>query len=299
MINYAERVLEVTEVLQSDFGINDPQLVEILLAARIETNLKYPWMVLETDYYSLDTTGAWFNFGKAPAALLLSEFRVRRPRTSNNALDAVLASEGPRLFIEPQYQKPVETYYRLWLWPYLLQDCLRVRLPYPRRMLTEPTAVLRLEQAVDRVFDNAWRSAVCRMPAHVPGPLLYYAEILQRLTGYLRDWDALLANLCALAGRRAYLFNRDHADESDWEAVTRVMKDTVPHWTGKIIEEIEERGKWSSLRGIYPENALAREVKRLLDAGLVKSWQSRWNLVDSNGQGRDIVALITGEMVLR
>lgn len=298
VIDYAERIQEVSDLLAGEFGINDPQLVELLLASRIEAGIKYPWMILETEYFSLDTTGAWFNFGKAPA-LLLSEFRVRRPRLGNEALDELLREKGPRLLIEPLYEKPVETYFRLWLWPYLLQDCLRVRLPYPKRRLTEPTAVQRLERAVDKALDNTFRTVTCRMPAHLPGPLLYYAELVQRLSGYLRDWDALLANLCSLAGRRAYLFNRDAPDESDWDAITRVMKDTVPHWTGKIIEEIDEKSRWSSLKGIYPENALAREVKRLLDASLIKSWHSQWNLIDRDGQGRDIVALISGEMVLR
>jgi hypothetical protein len=298
MIDYAERIAELSDFIESEFGVKDLQLIGVLLAARVEADVKYPWFILETDYFSLDTTGAWFNFGKAPA-LLLSEFRLHRPYKSNERLDELLHDKGPRLLIESQYQSPVNADYRLRLWPFLLQECLRARVKYPRRKLVSRAALQKLAFLADAVLDNRWRTEVCRYPTALPASLLYYAELLQRLNGKLYDWIALLSNLCVLAGRHAYLFNKDTPDEADWDAVTRVIKDTVPPWTARIIEDIETQGKWTHLKEVYPKNILEKEIKRLSNEGLIKVWHNRWNLVDTDGQGHDIVALLNAEMVLR
>lgn len=286
-------------ILNGDFGIADRQAIEILLAARIESNVWYPWVILDTDYFSLDTTGAWFNFNQDPAQLL-SEFRVRNPRRNNEALLAVLGempsqARTPKLFIEPQWSYPVAPWYTVWLWPFLLQNCVRVRLAYPKRALAEPVAHQKLGQAFEKAMENQFRDP--RPKLNVPNSLLYQAELLQRVTGQHRDWDTLIKSLTSIAARRAYLFNRK-PDKSDWKAVARVMSDTVPHWTNQILREIHRTKKWTGLKGIYPEHNLAGEVKRLLEAGIVKSNRNGHFLVDRDGQHRDIVALLTGDLVL-
>ena len=51
MIDYEERVRDVCELLAHEWGIDDPELVEILLASRLECRLPNPWIIFETDYF--------------------------------------------------------------------------------------------------------------------------------------------------------------------------------------------------------------------------------------------------------
>lgn len=300
MIDYRERIEDVCLLLNSEFGVADRQAVELMLAARLLAPVRYSWLILETDFHALDTSGAWFNFGieeiQKPA-LLLSEFRVRNPRRNNLSLETVLNERNrPGLFIEPQYDRPMTPYYKTWLWPYLLQDCVRIRLKYPRRKLVEPTTMLRLREASKEVLENQWRQTMCRMPTKTPPAFLYYAELLQRLSGTHRDWNSLIANLCALVSRHAYLLDRD-INEEDWQAIARVMSDSVPPWTCRVIEQIVSTGQWSGLKGgYYSEKILAAEVKRLLSEAIIVSWRGEWKLVDKDSQGHDIVALIRNEV---
>ena len=301
VIDFAERVEDVCSILTGEFGIEDRQLVEILLASRIDTGPDgpgYPWVILETEYYSLDTASGWFNFGDGGEAMLLSEFRMRNPRRNNAYIENVLfLKDRPKLFIEPHFETPFDPYYKTWGWPLLLQMCLRVRAKYPKRKLIEPTTMARLREAAKAVLDSTFRQTLCRMPRTMPASLLYHTELLQRLSYWHRDWDTLLRNLCSIAARRAYLFDRD-VDASDWAAVARTMSDMTPVWTGRLLLEIERRKSWVGLKGVYPNKTLYKEVKRLVSQAVIACWQGQWQLVDKEGQGRDIVALIHGDMDL-
>jgi hypothetical protein len=294
MIDYSERIDEVCYLLSSEWNMQDREAVEILLASQLPmARFKYPWLILETQCYSFDMSAAWFNLG-GDTAVSLPQFRVKRPRAGNEDITRVLADrERPALFIEPNFEGPSNPHYKLVMMPYLTQNCLRVRSRYPKAPPIRPGRLGVLAAAVKSVMDNRWREPE-KDEGAVPW-LLYYAEILQRLSETQRDWSTLVENLIALAHRRAYLFNRG-VDSTDWQAVLRVMRDSVPIVTGKIISQFDSVGRWHSLRGLYPERFISREVKRLLGEGLVYSHAGRWRLVDPEGLGKDVLALISGQV---
>lgn len=295
MIDYSERVEEVAQVLSHEYAVEDRAAVEILLAARLDCGLPYPWLIVETPYYRLDPGAAWFA-QIYQDAYPLPLLRTMRPRRSNVEIQDMLRErERARLFIEPNWELPMTTAYQFRMWPYLLQECVRLRTPYPRTLLVEQRAALLLKQAVDRALDSRFREGKAE-PAQPPRSLPYWCELLQRLAPSLRDWDCLLTNLCALAGRRAYLFNR-HVDSTDWEAISRVMRDSIPVWSAEIVGHFGARGKLRSLGGKYSRKLLLSELKRLLQDGVVYGYKGHWLIRDFENRGQDFIALIRGENI--
>jgi hypothetical protein len=296
MIDYAERVEEVALLLNADFAVGDRQLIEILLAARLPVDLPYPWLVLETECYSLDLSSAWFNFGDNDA-IALPQYRVRRPRAANTEIAAVLAErDRPALFVEPNFQAPVAVNYHVDLWPYLMQQCLRVRSTYPKARPINEGRLNILRASTKAVLDCRWREAPDAKPEY-PSWLLYFAELLQRVSQDQRDWSMLLKNLIALATRRAYLFNRP-VDSTDWEAVLRVIGNSVPVMNARLLRDIASSGRWKQLRGVYRDRDLLDEIKRMTENGVVYSHQGRWLLVNKEETGQDILDLLSGRLTL-
>jgi hypothetical protein len=296
MIQYAERVEDVTDVLQGEFGIQDTQAVEILLASRIECNLPYPWIILDTPCYRLDTTGAWFSHLCQPV-LSLPILRTVRPRMANNEIKDILRDRDmPRLFVEPHWELPVTTNYQFKMWDFLLQECVRLKMPYPKTRLPDERSTLLVQAAVKRVLDPRWRDSRPIMPTPPPS-LPYWCELLQRMSYYLRDWDCLITNMCALAGRRAYLFNKD-VDSTDWAAVSRVIRDSVPAWTAEIVGHFGSRGRIKSLRGKYTRRVIELEMRRLAENGVLIHHRGEWKIRDFEGRGQDLIELLHGPQII-
>ena len=297
MIDYVERVEEVTGLLRHEYGVEDTQAVEILLASAIECEVPYPWIILETPYYRLDPAGAWFSRIIDPGFVRpLPLFRTPRPRHVNGEVLEILKERNvARLFVEPNWEIPTITAYQFRLWPYLLQECVRLRTPYPKSLLANARAGPLVEQAVDRALDSRFRSGTPQL-APAPRSLPYWCELLQRLAPPLRDWERLLTNLCAIAGRRAYLFNRP-VDSTDWDAVSRVMRDSVPQWTGEIVGHFGRQGRLRSMRKKYSQKMILAEMKRLLSDGVLINHRGEWIIRDLEQRGGDFIALIRGENI--
>lgn len=302
MVNYTERVEELTGFLRQEFGIDDPQMVEILLGSKLETDkIPYPWLVLETNYYSVLTKDAWFALGDGEGPgrpVVLSVYRTSWPRACNVSIEEVLAlRHAPRLFVEPEYEKPSHPHWKAYLFGYLQNQCVHLRGRYPKRDLVDKQAFQQLRNLTARILDNRFRTVEPTMPK-APAGLLYWAELLQKLAPNLHDWDTLLRNLYGIAGRRAYLFNRE-VDPSDWQAVTRCMRDTVPVWTNRIIQQLYFKdGYWNTLKAQYSERTVRTEIERLYGNGVVYRWRSRWRLHDKEETGSDIIHLLNGNIEL-
>ena len=292
MIDHRERVAEAVNLAASEFGVKDREAVELLLAARIPCGIPYPWIVLETPYYRLDPSGSWFAclFDRITVLPLL---RTMRPRASNSEIVEILRGrETPRLFIEPNWELPTTVHYNLKMLPYLTQECVRLKTGYPKGALPGYRSVQLLETAVVRVLDTRWRTAQPELPA-TPPPLPYWCELLQKLSPPLRDWESLLGNLCALAGRRAYLFDR-RVDSTDWSAVNRLMRDSIPAWTKEMLGHLGSRGGFKSLRGKYSRALIEKELERLLKEGVLINHRGDWLLRDSAERGADLQELLAG-----
>jgi hypothetical protein len=296
-MDYAERIEDALLVFNGEFSTADSQAVEILLAARVDCPLPYPWLVLETACYRVDTEGCWFSqiFDQV---LSLPILRVSRPRHANQEVQELLRErETARLFIEPNYTLPTAPKYLFTMWEYLVQECVRLRVEYPKNKLTDERSCLMARAAVERVMDSRWRAVGSNRLPTPPSQLYYYTELLQKLNPHLRDWECLLTNLCCLAGRRAYLFNRE-VDETDWRAVARVMRDSVPVWTGEIATHVDRRGTLTSLRGKYDQRLIEKEVRSLASNGILYRVNGEWRMRDLGGRGADVVGLIKEEEIL-
>lgn len=301
MISYQERFDDVWALVRGEYGVTDQQLVEILLAARIEMpGYVVPWIILETEYLSLDTRPGWFNFGDTAdtaISMSLATLRVQRPRAANPIILKLMAERNlPKLFIEPNFQVPVTVNYKCRLYPYLIRSSVRLRSPYPRRLPPPDHAAPKLAEATRRLLDNRFRDEF--KPGPVPKSLPYYAELLERvLPDHTIDWDVLIKGLISIAHRRAYLFNRS-TDESDWRTVARVMRDMIPVWTADVLSKFAVNGRWHSLKGKYTEKLIAAEVRRLKGRGVTYSYKNEWRLHDKDGQGKDIMGLIPGDLAM-
>lgn len=298
MIDYRERVDEVVGIVRDGFGVDDRQAVEALLASRLECKLPYPWIVLETDWFSTVTKDAWFAFGDGVGPdrpIVLSVYRTAWPRDANIEIETVLAErEKARLFIEPEYQRRTLPSYKAYLYRHLQRNAIHIRSAYPRRGLVEPHWYGRLKQAMDRAIDNRFRSSEPKMPVPPPG-LLYWAELAQKLALDLDDWTVLLRNLYGLAGRRAYLYDRSDTDADDWRLVMRALHDSIPQTTTDVVLALDAHaGRWSALKPRYTESIVRTEIHRLRERHVVHAWQNRWKIEMRD----DVIALLSGSAAL-
>lgn len=272
------------------------EAVEILLASKIQCQLPYPWVMLETDYYNLNPQEAWFSEISGQCTVM-PYLRNVRPRSGNTMIQEMLKRrDEARLFVEPLWAMPVNVHYRFSMYPFLLQECIRLRAKHPKGYLVEERTGLELREAVRRALDNRWRRTEGVEMPKPPASLPYYAELLQRLSGNLRSWESLLTNLYALAARRAYLFDR-HVESTDWRVVARVMKDSVPSWVYEILIHFAAKGRFKSLQGKYIYSMLSAEMKRLLEQGIVYNHKGEWLIQDPNTIGADILQLLNGQLL--
>jgi hypothetical protein len=295
MISFEERVEDCWLTVNADYGVSDRLAIEILLAAQVECPLPYPWLIVETTYYSLNTEQAWFNLQGAEV-IPLPMMRVMHSRKAGDILMRVLNEKGPKVFVEPNYTLPVFTRPRLY--PYLLQRCSRLRVKNPATVPVNEAGVLRLREATKRALDTRWRG---QPPLTLPDPprsLLYWSELLQRLSPSLRDWETLVRSLIALAARRAYLYDRP-VDESDWAAVARVMSDSIPYWTTELLKEFH-RGRmlWVAFKKLMPEKILMNEWRRLKSTGILYMHGWTVHLQQRDKLNEDVLALVNGEVEL-
>lgn len=295
MIDYADRIEQVHLTLETMYGVTDRQATEILLAAALPCKLPYPWFILETSYYQLSPVGAWFN-SLGANCVTLSSLRTVRPRDSNEKAAEVLAKrDKPYTFIENIWEMPPSIKWRFHLWPYITQECIKVRSEYPRTKLIEPRAEQLLCAAVSDVREMEWRDeGLIKMP-QMPPQLPYYAELLQRLSPDVRSFDVLVRNLTALAGRRACLFNRD-VDSTDWQAVSRVMRDTVPLWVINILSHIGMHNNILLLKSYLPLDVVKTELGRMVSDGLLYANGHQWYIREPEEKGRDMGNILAGKV---
>jgi len=289
MIDYAERFELLCGTLAM-VGVTDEEAISLIWASRLDCGkLVYPWLVIETDFYSLETDKAWF---WALQAVPLAYLRLIRPRKATTIIEEMARDKGkPQCFIESEWRSPVIPHMKCRVWPFLMQRCVRLRITHPKRLPLEPRQLLMIKEASDMLLDCRFRETT-PVSAAPPVSLPYKAELLQKISPWQRDWESLMTNLCALAVRRAYLFDRE-VNDTDWAAVERVMADTVPVWIVHILRQFAQNGNWHSLRGMYSLPIVRSEIKRLLSHGVCYSYRSEWKLTDKSGQGSDILELLS------
>jgi hypothetical protein len=150
----------------------------------------------------------------------------------------------------------------------------------------------------DRAGARPTKPPVFREPPH----FLYWAELVQRLSPWYRDWGELTRAFGSLAIRHAFLHARSETTEEDWAVMARAAADSVPVWIAKAVKMMAAGG----CGAVAVEASMGFEQKRRSDRGaraelhrLAKSglieWHPRkrtWEMVEKHAQA--LAAVLDG-----
>jgi hypothetical protein len=292
---YPDRLAELHYHLETKYSQKDRQATEILLSCLLDpavTQMRRPWLILETDWYSRECEDAWFSFGLLNVARSLSTPRVQRAQKCESIVQDWIAerrSGQPGIFVESEWRRlPVDSkgtnrFNALHSYTTLLSMCVRLRAAHPRsvRGLRADADADRQELArlTQRVLDNTWRAkgAVAPFEPHardVPASFMYWCELLQKLAPMQTDWESLTGGLAAIARGIALLWSDGR--KPDWQAAERVMRDCVHCVTEEIMRQTalpKAQGidAAAALRrsGIQLGNHVGNEIKRLHREGII------------------------------
>ena len=253
---YPERIEELHAWLEARYGQRDRQATGILLTALLTeevTGARKPWFVIETDFPSRDTRSAWFSFGGQIVVRSMSTARAAPHRHRERLLAEWIAPEQRQgLFVDSEWQRlshltagrshpsTLVSDYAL-----LMSRCLRLRVAYPKgdwatRADREESAA-GLYRLLRRVLDDTWREPKMLPGSReaVPAGMLYWCELLQKASKLQTDWDALVAQLAAVARNACTLYN-DPARGADWRMSERLIRDSVNWVTAWIMRGAKE-----------------------------------------------------------
>lgn len=307
MLVWQERVDYLVDHLAREYAIYDRPAIEILLAALIHCpRTASSWITLETNWYSRDCQDAWFSFGDSWVPTAWPRLRARSPwRETEAEMKEMLDSPSDeRLFIEPDYER-YPYYNRLTQAQYFLQRSPRLRTRSmraadPLRSLDKFNQDRRADElaaATRYVLEDRVEARPADPPRfREPQAFFYYLELLQRLAPWYPDWHAIVKAFALIAVRRAYLYGRRETDESDHQAMARLVADSIPPWIAKALRilldgpaqaqtlekhmGLEEKTKRSG-------HGAHRELVRLHRHKIIwwNRFQQNWNLKDEHREG--------------
>jgi hypothetical protein len=261
-IDFSSRIDDLADFLAVEYRITDRLAIDILLGSQLSLpGLPFPWIILETAWDSLDTATAWFTFGGSLPCGSLNEMRASRPRVGLDRIRQWRELSGmgelslrPLVFVESSFEQPLHGSRAMQgikpsfveYGPFIRQF-IRLRTPHPKsaaNLVLSPTRTSakteKFKSLVKQAIDCRFRMDVPQLPA-VPDNFLYWCELAYKLNGG-KDrviWETLI-NQCAQAViRRAYLYDRP-VESNDWAIVGRLLADSIPWWTQRTIECIEE-----------------------------------------------------------
>lgn len=303
MIDWVARIDELAFHLAREYRVEDREAIEILLAALVDCpRTPAPWLVLETNFYQRDCRLGWFSFGGAWLPESLPLLRAMRSRNANALIAQALNELHGRLYVECDYDRRLPRYRALSEIRFLLAKSLNLRVVSPLDGISSPIderlADRRADQlralASDVLQDRAGaRPADPPRLSAEPPAFLYHTQLAVRLAGRHSDYGQTARALRALAVRRACLYGRHETDASDWQPLSRILRDTVPPWIARVIQYLVDAShhkaqaptlqRWMSLDDGDPNHELAR----LHRCGLL-DWndtQKIWSLAPDHVEG--------------
>jgi hypothetical protein len=260
---YPDRIAQLHGHLAARRSQRDTQATEILLAALLPqslTRMRRPWLVLETDYLSRDTSDAWFSLGmpQTVQARSLAIPRVMRRDPGHEYIESILQERSrvvPGVFTDAEWRalqyahggwtKEPRANYHI-----LMSMCVRLRVAHPKGdagvQVEREADRLELARLTRRVLDSSHRtpraSTALAVSAEggvrardVPKSLFYWCELLQKVSPAQQDWESLTGSLAAIARGIALLYNDGRPPA--WDASERVLRDSVPYATGWLMAE--------------------------------------------------------------
>lgn len=311
-MDYTPLLDDISDQLFAHFGVTDRTALEILLAARIPAPIPYPWLMLETNVFSLSFDQQWFGFGiDTKSVKAMEDWRKLRPRYFNEQLlEDAKSDAAPCLIVESTPERPLAVDYHFTAWPYIQQRTLHLRAQTPKKPTPPKQAFDQLRYDVTALMDNKLRPAKVS-PAQPPARILFWIELLQKLNPTLRDWTLLLKCLTEFVSRRAYLYNRP-TSMADWQWAVRLLTDSIPLWKVNILNKIANgggkyggcsRNRLMSLTGRGPNDhrLMRKQLEILRDSGFIYCYRQDWKLegqgdYTGKGLGENVMKLIRGEV---
>jgi|SRR5579872_2414287 len=288
---YPQRIADMHAFLADRYGQHDAQATEVLLACLLDSNttgLRVPWIVIETDWMNRDTREAWFSFGGAATVRSLTAARIHRSMPCATIMDEWLSSRragGTGLFVDAEWRRLFTLRARgAIMYRTFLTQCLKLRTEYPKGLqglktyVQHDTDSVELARLAGRVLECSLRpprtaSETAKCLATAPAGMLYWCEMMQKLSPVQGDWEILTGGLAAVACGIASLYNDGR--KPDWLAADRVLRDCVPHTTAWILSKVgvsrtEATRAWQLYQQTTgSESALKGEIKRLREAGVL------------------------------
>lgn len=308
--------------------MKDSEACDILLACLVDpkaTGAPKPWIIVETDWMSRDCTEAWFNFGGLAGAQSLSTARIERAGPAETMLNAWLASRAhgaAGIYVESEWHRLAQlsggSMHRrnasslANAYVTLMSSCIRLRTAHPKTAWATQTAARRaadlqeLKRLTMQVLDNRYREPVPGRDAPAPGAMLYWCELLQRISVMARDWNTVVQGLSQVVRNVCTLYNEPDRSP-DWRLAERLVRDAVNYRTAEIVkkaharEELGPRDEYASPKEYNMQRVWVEEVTRLCRAGVLqykgnsKKDRTKWNRL-AGGDWYTLVAHEAGRM---
>jgi len=291
---YPARIDELHEWLTARYGQRDRQATEILLAQMLDQTVsrrRAPWIIIETDYPSRDTSDAWFSFGgeARPEPRSLAVPRTLRAQKCETILQEWLADSGkPCLFVEAEWRRlptagcGAKLLMTTHSYGTVLSACVRVRVEHPRgshaARSEQDADAAELARLTRRVLDNDHRvnlgAAIADYSASTPESLFYWSELVQRVAPIQTDWEALTGSLVTIARNIGLLYGDGRGP--DWRAAERTMRDTIPYTVEWLLGQtsLDKKRGIKAYRlfresGYGVDGPLVKEIRRLHHTGVL------------------------------
>jgi hypothetical protein len=213
--------------------------------------------------------------------------RVQRYRASESIIEDWMLGwnqNTPGLYVDAEWRR-LPGAGRGWVfqsmssYTHLQSRCVRLKVAHPRTdyatQLERDASANELARLARRVLTSDLRLA--RTPSEiaalkVPPAMLYWCELVQKLTPAQQDWESFTGSTATVARNVSLLYNDGRTP--DWAAAERVMRDCVNDTTVYIMRESDANAAQSKTALIENsarsrERAFATEVTRLQREGVL------------------------------
>lgn len=283
MIDWADRFDSLYHYLQSELGISDRQAVAILITqylpcvestrsdGSVGPTTPAPWIVAETDYFSNPVFPAWFTFGTNYETVEITRIKNARPYKVHGVVEGLLTNrDTPRIWVNSGYATLSNPIIRH-PWHQLAPKLVSVRIAAPRRAAPLPSHIARIRQMYKDCIAPEHRPPELRIRPiqRLPEPITAVMAALQALNHDQTDWNSLYWNISGVIDGHAKLFGREKPTRDDYLAGIRVIHDSVPWWTAKIMHAVGEKDGWAKEQTVMQQVGLDRNRYKPLITRLV------------------------------
>lgn len=309
---YPARIDDLHAHLRDRFGVTDFEACDIVLACLLDskvTGAQKPWIIIETDWLQRDCSDAWFNLGNTAGAQSLASARIQRHGPMEVMVNAWLESRAQGcagIFVDPEWRRLAQLNQGrahasslVSAYGTLMAGCVRLRTEYPKTAWATKPADERSKDLAElrhltlRVLDSSMRTRVDGSSAHAPGAMLYWCELVQKVSLVQRDWNMLVWSLSQVVRNVCTLYNQPDRPP-DWRIAERLLRDCVNFATGEIVRKAHQReqigpvDEYASPKRFRLERVWVQEISRLCRMGVLqykgtaKKDRGKWNRL--NGQ---------------